>query len=235
MKLLLLAGLGSTASAAAYTREQAIDGLRSHVWKATDQVYSWIKANYNGEYQNGLEQVNDDFVKVAFKFCDVNGDGHVTKEELMNAIKKTESDKRFITSTDFMVKYEEKYWDFVDHDNDGSLDYTEFKATWSDFAAIQARMNLNLYDKNHNYLLDSDEIVKMMSDGEFSHISTVKSLNILAEGFYKLMGIHFTSKERSDLGKIHSDTETDGKPESRSWMEQINFILGHYSYLIQKL
>ena len=49
------------------------------------------------------------------------------------------------------------------------------------------------------------------------------------------MDIHFSNKERSDLGKIHSDTETDGKPESRSWMEQINFILGHYSYLIEKL
>ena len=171
MKFVLLAGLGSTTSAAAYTREQAIDGLRSHVWKATDQVYSWIKANYNGEYQNGLGQVNDDFVKVAFKFCDVDGDEHVTKDELVSAIKKTESDKRFITSTDFMVKYEEKYWDFVDHDNDGSLDYIEFKATWSDFAAIQAQMNLNLYDKNHNYLLDSVEIIKMMSDGEFAHFS----------------------------------------------------------------
>merc|ERR1712131_256000 len=168
---------------------EIMEELRGHIWKATDQVYSRIKDNYNGEYQNGLEQVNDDAVKVAFTFCDIDGDGHGTKEELFNAIKKTESDIRF-------------------------------KTAWSDFAAIQAQMNLNLYDKNHNYFLDSNEIVGMMSQ---------------AEEFSKLMGIHFTNKERFDLGKIHSETETDGRPESRSWMEQINFILGHYSYLIQKL
>ena len=54
----LLVGLGSDASAA--TREEAIEGLQNNIWKATGQVYSWIKANYNGEYQKGLEQVNDD-------------------------------------------------------------------------------------------------------------------------------------------------------------------------------
>ena len=173
MKLVsaLLLGLGSGASAAAFTREEIMEELRGHIWKATDQVYSWIKENYNGEYQNGLEQVNDDAVKVAFTFCDVDGDGHVTKEELFNAIKKTESDIRFITSTDFMVKYEDKYWDFVDQDNDGSLNYPEFKNAWSDFAAIQAQMNLNLYDKNHNYFLDSNEIVGMMSQGKFAQFS----------------------------------------------------------------
>ena len=68
-----------------------------------------------------------------------------------------------------MIKYEEKYWDFVDHDNDDSLDYDEFKATWPDFSAIQAQMNLNLYDRNHNYLLDSNEIVGMMSQGKVAH------------------------------------------------------------------
>ena len=56
----LLVGLGSGASAATYTREEAIEGLQNNIWKATSQVYSWIKANYNGEYQKGLEQVNDD-------------------------------------------------------------------------------------------------------------------------------------------------------------------------------
>ena len=56
----LLVGLGSGASAATYTREEAIEGLQNNIWKATGQVYSWIKANFNGEYQKGLEQVDDD-------------------------------------------------------------------------------------------------------------------------------------------------------------------------------
>merc|ERR1711962_1888553 len=223
MKLLpiFFCGLGSAAAnPAKYTREQAMQALKIQTWKATDQVYNWIKSNYDGYYQDGLAQVDEHAVKVAFKFNDENGDGKVSKEELLSAIRKTESDIRFITNTDFINEYEKKYWDFVDRNNDDLLNYDEFKATWSDFAAIQAQMNLNLYDKNHNYQLDSDEIAKMMSD---------------AEKFYSLMGIYFTESERSDIGKIHSATETDEKPESRSWMEQINFILKHYSYLIQKI
>ena len=91
----------------------------------------------------------------------------MTKKEMFDAIKKTESDIRFHTSSflDFMAKYEEKYWDFVDQDGNGSLDYSEFKNMWSDFAAIQAQMHLNLYDKNHNFYLDPNESVQMMAEG----------------------------------------------------------------------
>ena len=86
---------------------------------------------------------------------------------MFDAIKKTESDIRFHTSSflDFMAKYEETYWDFVDQDGNGSLDYSEFKNMWSDFAAIQAQMHLNLYDTNHNFYLDPNESVQMMAEG----------------------------------------------------------------------
>ena len=47
------------------------------------------------------------------------------------------------------------------------------------------------------------------------------------------MNMHFTAEDRARLQDIYIATENDGKPESRNWMEQINFILNQNAYFIE--
>ena len=43
--------------------------------------------------------------------------------------------------TAFMTEYIPKYWHFVDRNNDGLLNYEEFKMAWSDISAILVQVS----------------------------------------------------------------------------------------------
>ena len=102
------------------------------------------------------------------------------------------------SATIFMQEYIPKYWHFVDRSNDGLLDYSEFKMAWSDIASILAQVglqideksrtsleigwnqfvnlskrDLNLFDSNHNKLLELDEMEKMSQTGTFSILKSL--------------------------------------------------------------
>ena len=46
--------------------------------------------------------------------------------------------------TDFMNEYIQKYWPFLDRNNDGLLNYLEFTTAWSDIAAIFVQVRLQI-------------------------------------------------------------------------------------------
>ena len=55
-------------------------------------------------------------------------------------------------------------------DEDGALNYDEFKAVWTGFAAVHSQLNLNLYDKNHNYMLDPEELAVWKTEGKLDDL-----------------------------------------------------------------
>ena len=102
-------------------------------------------------------------------------------------IKVTDQMDKTQIATTFMQEYIPKYWHFVDRSNDGLLDYSEFRMAWSDIASILVQVglqidnksldsdqnlfvnlskrDLNLYDSNHNKILELDEMKKMSQTG----------------------------------------------------------------------
>ena len=56
-------------------------------------------------------------------------------------------------------------------DEDGALNYDEFKAVWTGFAAVHSQLNLNLYDKNHNYMLDPEELAVWKTEGKLANFT----------------------------------------------------------------
>ena len=60
--------------------------LLNETLKAMDQVYSWKIINYYGEYQKGLEKVDDDAIEITFNFVDTNNDMKVSKEEMLRLV-----------------------------------------------------------------------------------------------------------------------------------------------------
>ena len=57
-------------------------------------------------------------------------------------------------------------------DEDGALNYDEFKAVWTGFAAVHSQLNLNLYDANQNYMLDPEELEVWKTEGKLTSLST---------------------------------------------------------------
>ena len=91
MKILLF--LCRVAFSSPYARlesklQKANAGLLDEMLNAMDKVYSWKIVNYDGEYQNGMRQVDDDAVQIAFEHYDSNNDMKVSKEEMLRSVSK---------------------------------------------------------------------------------------------------------------------------------------------------
>ena len=89
MKILLF--LCGTAFSSPFARlesklQKANAGLLNEMLEAMDQVYSWKIVNYDGEYQNGMRQVDNDAVQIAFEHYDSNNDMKVSKEEMLRSV-----------------------------------------------------------------------------------------------------------------------------------------------------
>ena len=89
MKILLF--LCRVAFSSPYARlesklQKANAGLLDEMLNAMDKVYSWKIVNYDGEYQNGMRQVDDDAVQIAFEHYDSNNDMKVSKEEMLRSV-----------------------------------------------------------------------------------------------------------------------------------------------------
>ena len=105
----------------------------------------------------------------------------------------------------------------VDLDADGTLNYDEFKAVWTGFAAVHSQLNFDLYDANNNYMLDPEEIAVWKQKGE----------EMMAE-----WGWNITPKMEQAFQRIWIETDVDKDYQKRSFMECTNFFLGQWAYLI---
>ena len=63
----------------------------------------------------------------------------------------------------FLYNFGAKYWNVVDQDNSGSLNYDEYKYTMAGFAAIDARVILGAFDSDSNGILTGAELTSLKS------------------------------------------------------------------------
>ena len=81
------------------------------MWKATKQVYTWITENYDGAYQEGMRNVKDEDVRVAWNFCEITGDGLASANEVTDcSIRMADWADMSDYTRNYMYKFGQKYW-----------------------------------------------------------------------------------------------------------------------------
>ena len=101
-----------------------------------------------------------------------NGDDLISGDELTECGKKAAD---FVgisdSSQEFLYNFGVKYWHIVDGDENGSLDFDEFRFTMAAFAVTDAGVALAAYDKNDNSILDEEELTQ--KNGFFDFVGEV--------------------------------------------------------------
>ena len=110
-------------------------------------LYARDHVDYTGnDYEKEIILMDSADVKVAFKYFDHNGNGLVTKNEMMEATEKglsrTSLRMDTIASEKFMLIYLSRYWHFTDRDASGSLDYFEFRNFFANWIDIMVQEDL---------------------------------------------------------------------------------------------
>ena len=98
------------------------------------------------------------------------------------------------------------------------MNYDEFKAVWTGFAAVHTKVNMNLYDHNENNVLDANELLEWKVNGE------------------KMMeewGWEITDEMKGAFQRMWIETDIDRNYSSRNFIENINFFLLQWEYLIR--
>ena len=92
-------------------------------------------------------------------FCNRNGDDYISGNELGECAHEAAD---FVGMTDstqqFLYDFGVKYWDIVDINNDGALEFDEFRFTLAAFAATDAGVMLTAYDINDDEIIDGVEL-----------------------------------------------------------------------------
>ena len=60
-----------------------------------------------------------------------------------------------------MLIFLSKYWDFVDGDRNGSLDFLEFRKFWTDMIDIKTQRFFDVYDFDKNDIIEGPEITQL--------------------------------------------------------------------------
>lgn len=100
-----------------------------------------------------------------FKQIDENGDGQLSKEEIL---------KGYQEATGIPITPEEvdKMFDEIDIDKNGTIDYTEFvMATMNDKQLMtndKLQQAFKLFDKDGNGSIEADEIKAVLGDSKLS-------------------------------------------------------------------
>ena len=110
-------------------------------------LFARVNVDYAGnDYEKEIILMDNADVKVAFKYFDHNGNGVVTKNEMMEATEKglsrTPLRMDIIASKKIMLIYLSRYWHFTDRDSSGSLDYFEFRNFFGNWIDIMVQEDL---------------------------------------------------------------------------------------------
>ena len=97
--------------------------------------------------------------KPLWNFCNANGDGSISASELTSCASNAANYVGMSDATQqFLYDFGVKYWNAVDQDGDGSLNYNEYKYTMAGFAAVDARVIIKGFDSNEDGILSGSEL-----------------------------------------------------------------------------
>ena len=65
-----------------------------------------------------------------------------------------------------MIIYLSRYWEFVDVDRNGSLDFFEFRKFWTDMVDVVTQRTFDVYDLNKDKIIDFFELTQLTVDGK---------------------------------------------------------------------
>merc|ERR1711970_1200298 len=106
----------------------------------------------------------------------------------------------------FLYDFGVKYWDTVDQDGSGGLNYDEYRYTMGGFAAVDARVILKAFDSDTNGLVKGD----------------------LAEN-----GWNPSEDSLNGMKAAWANAQVDGDDNSASMLELARFVVGAWNVLLQ--
>ena len=102
-------------------------------------------------------------LKEDFQYIDKNGDGKLTKSELMDQYSKTMNEEQAKTLAENVMKE-------VDVNNNGVVDYIEFVTACMNYKKNLSKSNLSMafkmFDKNGNGILNTGEIKAILGNDD---------------------------------------------------------------------
>jgi calcium-dependent protein kinase len=124
-------------------------------------------------------------IKKIFQSIDKNGDGKITKQELINEYSKNHSiEEAKLISDQIITK--------LDRDNDGNIDYTQFLVSCSEFKKITSRESLEIafkmFDIDGSGLITVEEIKSVLGNAQLEELDDdewaelVKEVDINGDG-----------------------------------------------------
>ena len=140
-----------------------------------------------------------------------------------------------------MLIYLSRYWHFVDRDNNGSLDFFEFRKFWTDMTDVVVQRTFQVYDLDKDDVIAGDEMTQLTVDGKFYCISYAAYdqclvLNLKynsALKYLKSQNINFTLDEMSNSRQILQSVDTDGNLFSTTKIEFMRYNVKMQAYFME--
>ena len=222
------------------TKTESENDMMDRTLKVMHDLYSQIDVEYN-DYQRELMRIDIGAVKIAFEFFDDDGNGVVTKNEMMK-FTETNLAKRYlqidtVASTEFMMIYVTRYWQYIDQDSNGSLDYFEFRNFFTHWIHIPIQRLFEFYDKDKNDYIEGSELTQIKLDGMFPGNCSLQLFHSIMISDLKLYSWHnykLSSTEENEKLQIWRDCNTDWLMNRIHKIELLHMNVKWFEYLIKK-
>ena len=127
-------------------------------WVEANNVFNFATENWE-QFASAVNRVPDGKWAPLYDFCNTNGDGEVSGDELTECAAAGASYVGMSEATQaFLYDFGVKYWSIVDRDGSGGLSFDEYKYTMGAFAAVDARVILKAFDSDGDNMVSGDEL-----------------------------------------------------------------------------
>ena len=186
-------------------------------WNEANSVYEFA-VNQPGAFSDAVNSVGDASYQPSFNYCGGN-DGVVSAQELtVCAADIANYAGMSAEHQSFVYQFASKYWDVVDTDGNGALDFEEYKLAIGALAATNARVVIDAYDNNADGQLSGDELTAWKNQAVSAFSSWDWSVN---------------GQTYAALQAAYANAQTDGDWNTCSMIEIARFQLNAGNVFLQ--
>lgn len=186
-------------------------------WNEALNVYDFA-SNNPAAFSEAVNSVGDASYQPSFNYCGGN-DGVVSAQELTvcaadiaNYVGMSAEHQAFV------YQFASKYWNVVDTDGNGALDFEEYKLAIGAFAATNARVVIDAYDNNGDGQLSGDELTAWKN----------QAVTAFSNWDWSVDGQTFAA-----LQAAYANAQTDGDWNTCSMLEIARFQLNAGNVFLQ--